>query len=86
MHGGYSEVLIWPDSAVLLGWDLHLHCWMAQWLVHWGGVLVPPGLKLLGARPLFRSIALALAVSSLPLQPFDAVQSLKKPHETGQVC
>ena len=54
--------------------------------MHWGGVLGLPGLKLLGARPLFRSIALALAVSSLPLQPFDAVQSLKKPHETGQVC
>ena len=26
-----------------------------------------------------------LAVSSLPVEPYDAVYSLKKPHETGQV-
>ena len=75
-----------PDSAVLLGWDLHLHCRMTQWLVHWGAVLGPPVLKVHGAKSLFRSIALALGVSSLPLQPYDAVHSLKKPHETGQVC
>ena len=42
MHGKYSEVLIcWPDSAVLLGWGLH--CWMAQWIVHWGAWV--PGSK-----------------------------------------
>ena len=45
-----------------------------------------PGLKLQGAQPLFTSIALALVVASLPVQPYDAVRSLKKPHETGQVC
>ena len=37
-----------------------------------------PCLKLQGAKPLFRSIALALTVSSLPVQPYDAVHSLKK--------
>ena len=51
---------------------------MTQWLVHWGAVLGAPGLKLQGAKPLFRSIALALAVSYLPVQPYDAVHSLKK--------
>ena len=59
---------------------------MAQWLVHWVAVLGAPDLKLQGAKPLFRSIALALAFSSLPVQPYNAVHSLKKPHETGQVC
>ena len=43
MHGKYSGVLIWPDSTVLLGWNLH--CWMAQWLVHWGVVLGTPWKK-----------------------------------------
>ena len=51
---------------------------MAQWLVHWGADLRAPSLKLQGAKPLFRTIALALAVSSLPVQPYDAVFSLKK--------
>ena len=35
-------------------------------------------LKLQGAKPLFRSVALALTVSSLPVQPYDAVHSLRK--------
>ena len=34
---------------------------------------------------LSRSIVLAQAVSSLLLESYDAVHSLKKPHETGQV-
>ena len=38
-----------------------------------------------GTKPLSRSIVLAQAVSSLPVEPYDAVHSLKKPHETGQV-
>ena len=67
----YSEVLIWPDSAVLLGWNLH--CWMVQWSVYWGAIL---GLQ--GAKPLFRPIVLAQAVSSLLVEPYDAVHSLKK--------
>ena len=71
MHRKYSEVLILPDSAVLLGWDLQ--CWMAQWLVHWGALL---GFQ--EAKPLFRPIVLAQAVSSLPVEPYDAVHSLKK--------
>ena len=37
-----------------------------------------PGLKLQEAKPLFRSIALALEVSSLPVQSYDAVHSLRK--------
>ena len=85
MPGRYSEVLIWPDNAVLLGWDLHLHWWMAQLLVlH---VLGASDLKLQGAKPLFRSIALALAVSYLPVQPYDAVQSLRKasPNRPGML-
>ena len=41
-------------------------------------VLRAPGLKLQGAKPLFRSIALALTVFSLPVQPYDAVHSLRK--------
>ena len=41
-------------------------------------VLGAPGLKLQGAKPLFRSVALALTVSSLPVQPYDAVHSLRK--------
>ena len=36
-------------------------------------------------KPLSRSIVLAQTVSSLPLEPYDTVHSLKKPHETGQV-
>ena len=36
-------------------------------------------------KPLSRSIVLAQAVSSLPIEPYDAVPSLKKPHEAGQV-
>ena len=38
-----------------------------------------------GTKPLSRSVVLAQAVSSLPVEPCDAVHSLKKPHETGQV-
>ena len=38
-----------------------------------------------GTKPLSRSIDLVQAVSSLPVEPCDAVHSLKKPHETGQV-
>ena len=53
--------------------------------MHWG-VLWASGLKLQEALHLFRSIVLAPAVSSPPVQPYDAVHSLKKPHETGQVC
>ena len=41
-------------------------------------VLGAPGLKLWGATPIFRSIALALSVSSLPVQPYNAVHSLRK--------
>ena len=41
-------------------------------------VLGAHGLKLQGAKPLFRSVALTLIVSSLPLQPYDAVHSLRK--------
>ena len=41
---------------------------------HRGAVLGVPGLKLQGAKPLFRSVALALTV---PLQSY-AVHSLKK--------
>ena len=70
--------MILPDSAVLPGWDLH--CWMSQWLVHWGALL---GFQ--GAEPLFRPIVVAQTVSSLPVEHHDAVHSLKKPHETGQV-
>ena len=36
-----------------------------------------------GTKPLSRSIFLAQAVSSLAVEPYDAVHSLKKPHETG---
>ena len=32
-----------------------------------------------------RLIVLAQAVSSLPVEPYDAVHSLKNPHEIGQV-
>ena len=53
---------------------------MAQWLVHWGALL---GFQ--GAKPLFSPTVLAHAVSSLPVEPSDAVHSLKKPHEAGQV-
>ena len=61
MHSKCSEVLIcWPDSAILLGWDLQ--CWMAQWVVHWRA-----GFQ--GAKPLFRPIVLVQAVSSLPVGP-----------------
>ena len=49
---------------------------MAQLVV--SAVLGAPGLKLQGAKPLFRSSALAVAVSSLPVQPYDAAHSLKK--------
>ena len=39
-----------------------------------------------GAKPLFRPIVLAQAVSSLPVGPnMSAVHSLKKLHEAGQV-
>ena len=38
-----------------------------------------------GTKVLSRPIVLAQAVSSLPVEPYDAVHSLKKPHETGQV-
>ena len=38
-----------------------------------------------GTKPLSRSIVLAQAVSSLPVEPCDAVHSLKKPHETGHL-
>ena len=38
-----------------------------------------------GTKPLSRSIVLAQTVSSLPLEPYDAVHSLKKPDETGHV-
>ena len=41
-------------------------------------VLGALGLKLQGAKPLFRSVALALTVSSVPVQPYDAVHSLIK--------
>ena len=37
-------------------------------------------------KPLSKLIVLAQAVFSLPVEPYDAVHSLKKPHETGQVC
>ena len=44
-----------------------------------GALLGAPGLKLQGAKPLFRSIVLALAVSFLPhVQPYDAVHILRK--------
>ena len=43
-----------------------------------GSALGAPGLKLQRAKPLLGSISLALAVSSLPVQPYDAVHSLKK--------
>ena len=46
---------------------------MAQWLVHWGALL---GFQ--GAKPLFRPIVLAQAVPSLPVEPYDAVDSLKE--------
>ena len=36
-------------------------------------------------KPLSRSIVLAQAVPSLPVEPYDAIHSLKKPYETGQV-
>ena len=39
-----------------------------------------------GSKTPIKSTALALAVFSLPVQPYDAVHSLKKLHETGQVC
>ena len=39
----------------------------------------------LGSKTLSRPIVLAQAVASLPVKPYDAVHSLKKPHETGQV-
>ena len=42
-------------------------------------------LEFQGTKPLSRSIVLAQTVSSLPLEPYDAVHNLKKPHETGQV-
>ena len=38
-----------------------------------------------GTKPLSRSIVLAQTGSSLPVEPCDAVHSLKKPYETGQV-
>ena len=38
-----------------------------------------------GTKGLSRPIVLAQAVSSLPVEPYDAVHSLKKPHQTGQV-
>ena len=38
-----------------------------------------------GTKPLSRSIVLAQAVYSLPVEPCEAVHSLKKPDETGQV-
>ena len=42
-------------------------------------LLAAPGLKLQGATPPFRLIALALAVSALPhVQPYDTVHSLMK--------
>ena len=49
-------------------------------VVQWGALL---GIQ--GTKPLSRPIVLAQAVSSLPVEPYDAVHSLKKPHETGQV-
>ena len=58
------------DGTCIVGWP------------SWGAVLKAPGLKLQGAKPLLRSIALTLAVSSLPLQPDDAVHSLKKGSRT----
>ena len=53
---------------------------MVKWLVQWGALL---GFQ--GTKGLSRPIVLAQAVSSLPVEPYDAVHSLKKPHETGQV-
>ena len=53
---------------------------MAQWLVQWGALL---GFQ--GTKRLSRPIVLAQAVSSLPVELYDAAHSLKKPHETGQV-
>ena len=44
--------------------------------MHWG-ILGAPGLKPQGAKPLFRSISLAMAVSSLPVQTYDAAHSRK---------
>ena len=41
-------------------------------------VLGATGLKLQGAKLLFRSIALALTVSCLLVKPYDAVHSLTK--------
>ena len=38
-----------------------------------------------GTKPLSRSIVLAQTVSTLPVEPCDAVHSLKKHYETGQV-
>ena len=38
-----------------------------------------------GTKPLSRSIVLAQTVSTLPVEPCDAVHSLKKLYETGQV-
>ena len=38
-----------------------------------------------GTKPLSRSIVLAQAASSLPVEPCDAIHSLKKPHETGEL-
>ena len=57
-----------------LHWDGTCTC-----IVGWpSAVLRAPGLKLQGAKPLFKSIALALAVSSLPVQPYDAAHNLQK--------
>ena len=51
---------------------------MAQWLVQWSALL---GFQ--GTKGISRLIVLAQAVSSLPVEPYDVVHSLKKPHETG---
>ena len=62
--------------------------WDGAYTVGWPSGLYIGVLGFQGAKPLFRPIVLAQAVSSLPVEPdiYDAVHSLKKkPHEADQV-
>ena len=61
--------------------------WDGAYTVGWPSGLYIGVLGFQGAKPLFRPIVLAQAVSSLPLEPdiYDAVQFEKKPHEADQV-
>ena len=70
-------LICWPDSAVLLGWDLH--CWIAQWVVHWGAWV--PGSK----TPIQANCSSPGSFFSSCRALYDAVHSLKKPYEAGQV-